>query len=68
MTDIGHWDRVEEIRALSYSVNVWTVNTRERAVELFDWSATGIFTDRVHELEKLGGADGRTAETTVDKR
>lgn len=61
-------DRVEEIRALGYGVNVWTVNTRERAVELFDWGATGIFTDRVHELGELGGADGRTAETIVDKR
>lgn len=61
-------DRVEEIRALGYGVNVWTVNTRERAVELFDWGATGIFTDRVHELGGLGDGGDRAAETAADKR
>ena len=61
-------DRVEEIRALGYGVNVWTVNTRERAVELFDWGATGVFTDRVHELGGLDGGGDRAAETTAGKR
>lgn len=61
-------DRVEEIRALGYGVNAWTVNTRERAVELFDWGATGIFTDRVHELGGLDGGGDRAAETTAGKR
>ncbi|SPT53659.1 Glycerophosphoryl diester phosphodiesterase [Actinomyces bovis] len=46
-------ERVEEIRALGYGVNVWTVNSRERAEELFSWGVTGIFTDRVHELGHL---------------
>ncbi|MGK2349556.1 glycerophosphodiester phosphodiesterase family protein [Actinomyces sp. W5033] len=46
--------RVEEIRSLGYGVNVWTVNTLERAQELFSWGATGVFTDRVHELRHLG--------------
>ncbi|MCL3789261.1 glycerophosphodiester phosphodiesterase [Actinomyces sp. AC-18-1] len=46
--------RVEEIRSLGYGVNVWTVNSRERAAELFSWGVTGIFTDRVHELGDLG--------------
>jgi len=61
-------ERVEEMRALGYGVNVWTVNTRERAVELFDWGATGIFTDRVHELGGLGDGGDRAAETAADKR
>ncbi|WP_194949336.1 glycerophosphodiester phosphodiesterase family protein [Actinomyces trachealis] len=47
-------EQVEEIRALGYGVNVWTVNSRERAEELFGWGVTGVFTDRVHELGKLG--------------
>lgn len=47
-------DRVEEIRSLGYGVNVWTVNSRERAEELFGWGVTGIVTDRVHELGALG--------------
>ncbi|MDU0349665.1 glycerophosphodiester phosphodiesterase family protein [Actinomyces sp. MRS3W] len=46
-------ERVEEIRSLGYGVNVWTVNSRERAQELFDWGVTGIFTDRVHEMGAL---------------
>lgn len=46
-------DRVEEIRALGYGVNVWTVNSRERAEELFSWGVTGVFTDRVHKLGDL---------------
>ena len=45
--------RVEEIRALGYGVNVWTVNNRARAEELFTWGATGIFTDRIHEFGDL---------------
>lgn len=61
-------DRVEEIRALGYGVNAWTVNTRERAVELFDWGATGVFTDRVHEFGGLDGGGDRAAETTAGKR
>lgn len=48
--------RVEEIRALGYGVNVWTVNSRERAEELFSWGVTGVFTDRVHELGDLARA------------
>ncbi|WP_299047251.1 glycerophosphodiester phosphodiesterase family protein [uncultured Actinomyces sp.] len=45
--------RVEEIRSLGYGVNVWTVNSRRRAEELFEWGVTGVFTDRVHELGDL---------------
>lgn len=46
--------RVEEIRSLGYGVNVWTVNSRQRAEELFGWGVSGVFTDRVHELADLG--------------
>ncbi|QPL05597.1 MULTISPECIES: glycerophosphodiester phosphodiesterase family protein [Actinomyces] len=52
--------RVEEIRSLGYGVNVWTVNTLERARELSSWGVTGIFTDRVHELGALGRGGGRS--------
>lgn len=45
--------RVEEIRSLGYGINVWTVNSRRRAEELFEWGVTGVFTDRVHELGDL---------------
>ncbi|WP_172120538.1 glycerophosphodiester phosphodiesterase family protein [Actinomyces faecalis] len=45
--------RVEEIRSLGYGVNVWTVNTRKRAEELFSWGVSGIFTDQVHILGSL---------------
>ena len=47
--------RVEEIRELGYGVNVWTVNSYERAEELFTWGVSGIFTDRVHRLGPLAG-------------
>ena len=45
--------RVEEIRELGYGVNVWTVNSYERAEQLFSWGVTGVFTDRVHRLGPL---------------
>lgn len=47
--------RVEEIRALGYGVNVWTVNSVQRACELFDWGVTGVFTDRIHDFRILPG-------------
>lgn len=47
--------RVEEIRALGYGVNVWTVNSPQRALELFSWGVTGVFSDRVHEFGNLTG-------------
>ena len=44
---------VEQMRALGYGVNVWTINSPERAEELFSWGVSGIFTDRIHELGQL---------------
>lgn len=53
--------RVEEIRALGYGVNVWTVNSRARANELFNWGVTGVFTDRIHEFADLAVLPSETA-------
>lgn len=37
--------RVAAFRQAGFGVNVWTVNTKARANQLFNWGATGIFTD-----------------------
>ncbi|OKL46697.1 glycerophosphoryl diester phosphodiesterase [Boudabousia marimammalium] len=37
--------RVREMRDAGFDVNVYTVNDRGRANELFNWGVTGIFTD-----------------------
>ena len=50
--------RVQEIRSLGYGVNVWTVNSRTRVNELFNWGVTGVFTDRIHELGGLARPAG----------
>lgn len=36
-------------------INVYTVNSRARANELFNWGVDGIFTDRAHEMIDLEG-------------
>lgn len=38
-------EMVETATGAGYGVNVWTVNSPERAAELFSWGATGVFTD-----------------------
>ena len=38
-------EMVDEIRARGYMINVWTVNNRDRANELFNWGVNGIITD-----------------------
>ncbi|MDU5269488.1 MAG: glycerophosphoryl diester phosphodiesterase, partial [Varibaculum cambriense] len=35
-----------------FGVNVWTVNSLARANELFNWGATGIFTDVAHLIPR----------------
>lgn len=40
-------------REAGFGVNVWTVNSRARASELFNMGATGIFTDIVDEMIDL---------------
>ena len=37
--------KVEAFREAGFGVNVWTVNSIDRAHELFNWGATGVFTD-----------------------
>ena len=37
--------KVEAFREAGFGVNVWTVNSIDRANELFNWGATGVFTD-----------------------
>ena len=37
-------------QSAGFGVNVWTVNSRARANELFNSGATGVFTDRADEL------------------
>lgn len=44
---------VQTAVSLGYEVNVWTVNTRERANELFNWGVTGVFSDKADELLSL---------------
>lgn len=36
---------VQAFREAGFGVNVWTVNSPARANELFNWGATGVFTD-----------------------
>lgn len=42
--------RVRRIRDSGRDVNVWTVNSVDRAEELFGWGVTGIFTDIAQDL------------------
>ncbi|EUJ37125.1 glycerophosphodiester phosphodiesterase family protein [Brochothrix campestris] len=44
---------VQTAVSLGYEVNVWTVNTRERTNELFNWGVTGVFSDKADELLSL---------------
>lgn len=46
-------EMVTKFRSAGYGVNVWTVNTPERAKELFSWGVTGIFSDVPHLLTNL---------------
>lgn len=38
-------ERVQAFRQAGFGVNVWTVNSLARANQLFNWGATGVFTD-----------------------
>ncbi|WP_406717229.1 glycerophosphodiester phosphodiesterase family protein [Trueperella pyogenes] len=46
-------DMVHAFRAAGFGVNVWTVNSPARANELFNWGATGVFSDVPHLLQHL---------------
>lgn len=43
-------EMMQTFRAAGYGVNVWTVNNADRANELFNWGATGVFSDVADEL------------------
>ncbi|MDO5747237.1 MAG: glycerophosphodiester phosphodiesterase family protein [Actinomycetaceae bacterium] len=45
--------QIREFIDRGYGVNVWTVNERQRAEQLFDWGVSGIFTDRADEFIDL---------------
>lgn len=44
---------VQEIRQGGFGINVWTVNSRMRANQLFNWGVTGIFTDVADQMLDL---------------
>ena len=44
--------QVQAFRAEGYGVNVWTVNSLSRANELFNWGATGVFSDVAHQIPR----------------
>ena len=44
--------QIQTFRAEGYGVNVWTVNSLSRANELFNWGATGIFSDIAHQIPR----------------
>lgn len=45
--------RVKQFTDAGYGVNVWTVNAKDRANQLFNWGATGVFTDVANEMLQL---------------
>ncbi|VEI13556.1 glycerophosphoryl diester phosphodiesterase [Trueperella bialowiezensis] len=46
-------EMVRAFRKAGFGVNVWTVNSPARANELFNWGATGVFSDVPHLLKHL---------------
>lgn len=46
-------EMVQAARDAGYGVGVWTVNSRGRANELFNWGATAVFSDNAHEMLDL---------------
>ncbi len=45
--------KVEAYREAGFGVNVWTVNSLDRANELFNWGVNGIFTDIADQFPRL---------------
>ena len=45
-------DIVKLVNSKGYGLNVWTVNDIDRAKELFQWGADGVFTDVAHLFPK----------------
>lgn len=49
--------KVNHIITQGYTLNVWTVNDKGRANELFNWGVNGIFTDIANELLHLSSKE-----------
>lgn len=45
--------RVKQFTEAGYGVNVWTVNAKDRANQLFNWGSTGVFADIADEMLQL---------------
>ncbi|SFD07803.1 glycerophosphodiester phosphodiesterase family protein [Pragia fontium] len=45
-------EQVQMFKAHGYKVNVWTVNAKDRANQLFNWGVDGIFTDVAQSFPK----------------
>ncbi|MDO1605766.1 glycerophosphodiester phosphodiesterase family protein [Lactobacillus sp. YT155] len=43
-------EKVQEFKKHGYEVNVWTVDDKARANQLFNWGVDGIFTNRAQEF------------------
>ncbi|MDN6067676.1 MAG: glycerophosphoryl diester phosphodiesterase, partial [Staphylococcus equorum] len=50
-------EKVNHIITQGYTLNVWTVNDKGRANELFNWGVNGIFTDIANELLHLSSEE-----------
>lgn len=48
-------ERVRQFRDAGFGVNVYTVNAKDRINQLFNWGATGAFTDVAPEMLHLQG-------------
>lgn len=44
---------VQSIKDAGFQINTWTVNSRARANELFNWGVDGVITDFAHEYTDL---------------
>lgn len=45
--------RVQSLSQAGYGVNAWTVNSVDRAEQLFNWGCTGVFTDIADQMQHL---------------
>ncbi|MGR3742437.1 glycerophosphodiester phosphodiesterase family protein [Companilactobacillus sp. DQM5] len=45
--------KIKQFKSFGYEVNVWTVDSKVRANELFNWGVDGIFTNKAHELKLI---------------
>lgn len=43
-------EKVQEFKDLGYEVNVWTVDSKLRANQLFNWGVDGIFTNKAQDF------------------